>query len=116
RVGHGPGERPDRARRAADAARRRARLGVGQRRPALDRGLHAAAVGLGPERHQAVSAVSAEHFARGDAGYEAARRATVANARCPERYPDLIVRASTVDHVVDAVRMADERGWKIGVR
>jgi FAD/FMN-containing dehydrogenase len=60
--------------------------------------------------------VSAEKFVRGDAGYEAARRATVANGRCPDRFPDLIVRAQTDHDVVDAVRIAAERDWKVGVR
>jgi FAD/FMN-containing dehydrogenase len=52
----------------------------------------------------------------GDPGYGAARRDAVANARCPKREPDAIVRARSEQHVLDAVRLARERGWNIGVR
>ncbi len=34
-------------------------------------------------------------YERGDDGYEAARRATVWNARLPDRFPDVIVQAHT---------------------
>jgi FAD/FMN-containing dehydrogenase len=53
---------------------------------------------------------------RGDDGYEQARRATVWNARTPERYPDAIVLAESEQDVVAAVREAHERDAKIGVR
>ncbi len=55
-------------------------------------------------------------LARGEEGYEQARRASVWNARTPERYPDAIVLAESEREVVEAVRDARERGWKIGVR
>jgi FAD/FMN-containing dehydrogenase len=53
---------------------------------------------------------------RGETGYEDARRAAVWNARTPERFPDLIVQAANEDDVVGAVRLARDRGLKIGVR
>ena len=55
-------------------------------------------------------------FERGDPGYDGARRATVWNARLPDRFPDLIVQAASVDDVVSAVRHAGERSLRIGVR
>lgn len=49
-------------------------------------------------------------------GYEAARRATVWNARLPERYPDVIVRARDVYDVVAAIQMAKREDLRVGVR
>jgi FAD/FMN-containing dehydrogenase len=57
-----------------------------------------------------------ETLARGDPGYEQARRAAVWNARTPERYPDLIVLAASERDAVETVRQANERHMKIGVR
>jgi FAD/FMN-containing dehydrogenase len=53
---------------------------------------------------------------RGDAGYEDARRASVANGRCPDRFPAAIVRARDEQDVVGAVRLATEQGWRVSVR
>jgi FAD/FMN-containing dehydrogenase len=53
---------------------------------------------------------------RGQAGYEEARHEAVWNARTPERYPDLVLRAETEGDVVAAVRMARDRGLRLGVR
>ena len=55
-------------------------------------------------------------FERDDDGYDEARRATVWNARVPDRYPDLVVQATTVEDVVAAVRYAADRGLRVGVR
>ncbi len=55
-------------------------------------------------------------FRQGEDGYEDARRATVRNARTPERFPDLIVQAASEDDVIRAVRTAREDGMKIGLR
>jgi len=55
-------------------------------------------------------------FSRSGEGYEEARRDAVWNGRTPERYPDTIVQALSEDDIVRAVRMAGERGWKLGVR
>jgi FAD/FMN-containing dehydrogenase len=55
-------------------------------------------------------------FGRGDDGYEEARRATVWNARIPDRFPDVVVQAETEGDVVAAVRFAGERSLPVGVR
>lgn len=55
-------------------------------------------------------------FDRDGDGYEEARRAAVWNARTPERYPDAIVQAGSEEDVAKGVRLARERGWKVGVR
>jgi FAD/FMN-containing dehydrogenase len=55
-------------------------------------------------------------FARGEAGYEPARRATCWNARTPERYPEVIVQAASEADVVAAVRTASEQHLTIGIR
>jgi FAD/FMN-containing dehydrogenase len=56
------------------------------------------------------------HFRRGDAGYDAARCATVWNARVPQRFPDVIVQASCAADVVVAVRYAGTNGLAVGIR
>ena len=53
---------------------------------------------------------------RGDAGYEAARRDCVWNARIADRFSDLIVQAADEQDVVRAVPLARERDMAIGVR
>jgi FAD/FMN-containing dehydrogenase len=55
-------------------------------------------------------------FERGDDGYEAARRATVWNARLPDRFPDIVVQAATDADVVAAVRHARAEGMRVGIR
>jgi len=55
-------------------------------------------------------------FRRGDDGYEEARRSTVWNGRIPDRYPDLVVQASTVGDVQQAVRYAGREGLTVGIR
>jgi FAD/FMN-containing dehydrogenase len=54
-------------------------------------------------------------FFRGDDGYETARRQTVWNSLLPERFPDVIIRASDVDEVVAAIRYARAHGHHIGI-
>jgi FAD/FMN-containing dehydrogenase len=56
------------------------------------------------------------HFFRDDDGYEAARRATVWNARTPDRYPAVIVQAHDAADVVAAIRYANAEGLQVGVR
>ncbi len=56
------------------------------------------------------------HFFRGDAGYEAARRAAVWNGNTPERFPDVIVQAATADEVAAAVRYAKTADHRVSVR
>jgi FAD/FMN-containing dehydrogenase len=53
---------------------------------------------------------------RGEAGYEAARRDAVWNARKPGRYPDRIVLAQTPADVAWAVRAAASGGLQVAVR
>jgi FAD/FMN-containing dehydrogenase len=60
--------------------------------------------------------LSGKSFWRGDAGYEQARRAAVWNGRKPDRFPDVIVQAHTDADVIAAVKLAKERGLKIGIR
>lgn len=59
---------------------------------------------------------SGRFFVRGDDGYEAARCATVWNARTPDRYPDVIVQAHDDDDVVAAIRYAAAHDLQVGVR
>jgi FAD/FMN-containing dehydrogenase len=56
------------------------------------------------------------HIFRGDDGYEPARRATVWNARTPERFPDLVVQAQDSDDVIATIRYAKANGHQVGVR
>lgn len=53
---------------------------------------------------------------RGDPGYEEARFGALWNARTPEAYPDLIVRAASQEDAVGAVRLAREHGTQVAVR
>lgn len=53
---------------------------------------------------------------RGDGAYEEARRAAIWNGKKPDRFPDAIALAEREEHVVEAVRLAAERDWQIGVR
>jgi len=53
---------------------------------------------------------------RSETGYEAARRATCRNERLPDRYPDIIVQATSEADVIAAVRLANANGWSVGVR
>lgn len=53
---------------------------------------------------------------RGDHAYEEARRASVWNGRLPDRFPDLILQAASERDVGEAVRIARQRGLRVGVR
>ena len=55
-------------------------------------------------------------FRRGEESYEAARRATCRNVNLPDRYPDIIIQATSEKDVVAAVRLANANNWAIGVR
>ncbi|HET6732702.1 FAD-binding oxidoreductase [Mycobacterium sp.] len=63
-----------------------------------------------------VSLPAGRHFLRGDDGYDEARRATVWNARTPDRFPEVIVQAHDADEVVAAIRYADANDHQVGVR
>jgi FAD/FMN-containing dehydrogenase len=53
---------------------------------------------------------------RGGDGYDEARFARIFNARRPERYPAAVLVAESEDDVVESVRLARDRGWKVAVR
>lgn len=53
---------------------------------------------------------------RGEAGYESARRASVANGRVPDRRPATIVRARGEEDVIRAVALARREGRGVTVR
>ena len=63
-----------------------------------------------------VDGIAGRVFRRGDAGYEDARCAAVANGRKPRRFPDVIVQAASDADVIAAVRLAKREGHRIGVR
>ena len=65
---------------------------------------------------QHAATFAGEMFRRSDPGYEQARRAACRNARLPDRYPEVIVQASSQAQVAAAVRLANSNGWRIGVR
>jgi FAD/FMN-containing dehydrogenase len=52
----------------------------------------------------------------GDDGYEAARRDTMWNANVPDRFPERIVQANSIDDVVSAMRAAKAAGQQVAVR
>ncbi|MDT5010349.1 MAG: hypothetical protein QOH57_1966 [Mycobacterium sp.] len=54
-------------------------------------------------------------YFRGAEDYDDARRATVWNGLVPDRFPDVIVHAHTVDDVVAAIRYAGAHGHRVGV-
>jgi len=53
---------------------------------------------------------------RGTAGFEEARVDRVFNRRLTDRQPAAVARPTTEAEVVDAVRLARERGWQVSVR
>jgi FAD/FMN-containing dehydrogenase len=53
---------------------------------------------------------------RGDPGYESARAAMLSDELTPPRYPEVIVRATSVEDVREAIALARSRGLKVTVR
>jgi FAD/FMN-containing dehydrogenase len=53
---------------------------------------------------------------KGDENYEAARQGAVWRANKPRRFPEAIVMAESDKDVALAVKLAKDRGWKVGVR
>src|SRR5690349_15689961 len=53
---------------------------------------------------------------RTDPDYEAARMARVFHSRHPDRFPVAVLLAASENDVVEGVRLANERGWAVGVR
>jgi hypothetical protein len=71
----------------------------------------------GKQQAPKIVALSADNlYARGGKDYEAQRRAAVWQAIKPERYPDLIVRASDEADIVDTVNYARANKLPISVR
>src|SRR5690242_9979250 len=56
------------------------------------------------------------HFARGDDGFEVARRSTVWNQRVPDRYPAMIVQATDDEDIVAALAYAKANDLQVGIR
>jgi FAD/FMN-containing dehydrogenase len=55
-------------------------------------------------------------LAHGETGFEEARIDRVFNRRLTDRQPAAVVRPTTEAEVVEAVRLARERGWQVAVR
>jgi FAD/FMN-containing dehydrogenase len=55
-------------------------------------------------------------LAHGEPGFEEARVDRVFNRRLTDRQPAAVVRPTTEAEVVDAVRLARQRGWQVAVR
>jgi FAD/FMN-containing dehydrogenase len=55
-------------------------------------------------------------FLNGEAGFEEAAVGRVFNGRRPDRRPDAVLVAGSVQDVVDGVLLARERGWSVAVR
>jgi len=53
---------------------------------------------------------------RGEPGFEPARVDRIFNRRLSGRQPAAVLKAATEQDVVDGVRLARERGWKVAVR
>jgi FAD/FMN-containing dehydrogenase len=53
---------------------------------------------------------------RGSTGYERSRVGRVFNYRRPSRYPIAVVEVTTEEHIVEAVRLADELNCRVSVR
>lgn len=53
---------------------------------------------------------------RGEDGYEHARTARIYHARHPERFPAAVLLARSEHDVVEGVRLARDRGWKVGIK
>jgi hypothetical protein len=68
------------------------------------------------EEHVPTMSPQCEVIHRGEPEYEPARRATCRNRLLPDRFPDVIVRATSTDDVVAAIGMAKAENWKVGVR
>ncbi|RFU25443.1 hypothetical protein B7463_g10899, partial [Scytalidium lignicola] len=56
------------------------------------------------------------YLRRGQPGYEEARKKAVWNGRVPDRYPEIIAFPKCDDHVVQAVRHANETRMTIGIK
>jgi FAD/FMN-containing dehydrogenase len=66
--------------------------------------------------HRRTHTLSDRLILRGADGYDAARYAHIFNARRPERHPAAVLLAEAEDDVLDGVRIAGDRGWKVAIR
>lgn len=73
-------------------------------------------MGSGSAGADATLAIAGEVHRRDDARYEAERKASVWTLRKPARRPDMLVRARTVEDVVEVVRHARADGATIAVK
>jgi FAD/FMN-containing dehydrogenase len=55
-------------------------------------------------------------YLRDDPRYEGARQEAIWHARKPNRFPDAILIAESEQDVIDGVKLAAERGWKVKAR
>src|SRR5664280_359196 len=83
--------------------------------------MHASGSGASGRSHERNGLMTAmpigcEVIRRGDQRYEQARKATCRNRHVPDRYPEVIVQATTEHEVAAAVRLAAANGWKVGIR
>lgn len=60
--------------------------------------------------------VTGEVVTRGEASYAATRNGLVWNGRKPQRYPDAIVKVSSIADVQAAVRFAADAGLRVSAR
>lgn len=63
-----------------------------------------------------MAALEGKIFLKGHADYEAIRQAGVWNGRKPDRFPVAIALPENETDVIQAVRLAMEKGWKVGTR
>jgi FAD/FMN-containing dehydrogenase len=64
----------------------------------------------------AASTLSGKITYRGESRYETLRQAASWNARKPNRFPNAIVLAESEADVIEAVRLATQRGWQVTAR
>ncbi len=77
----------------------------------------ARAASASPAEADALAAQIKGHISyKADQDYEYIRQFGVFNAIKPNRYPEAIVLAESVDDVVAAVKWARAKGWQVGVR
>jgi FAD/FMN-containing dehydrogenase len=61
-------------------------------------------------------ALKGKIYTKSDASYETFRKAATWNARKPNRYPNAIVHAESIDDVVAAVKLAKANNWQVATR
>jgi FAD/FMN-containing dehydrogenase len=69
-----------------------------------------------PTTHAEALRFTGRLILRSQDGYDEARVARIYHARHPDRHPAAVLVAATEQDVVEGVRLAGERGWKVAVR